>query len=55
MVTAQDILNKNVTQIDANEPFHKIITVLKDTDAVVVTENKHYKGMLLKHPLDSLL
>jgi CBS domain-containing protein len=48
MVTAQDILNKNVLQIDANEPFHKVVSLLKDTDALVVTENKLYKGMLLK-------
>jgi CBS domain-containing protein len=51
MVTAQDILNKNVQQIDANEPFHKIMSVLKDTDAIVVTEKKQYKGMLLKRCL----
>jgi CBS domain-containing protein len=51
MVTAQDILKKNVPQIDANEPFHKVISQLRDTDALVVTENKHYKGMLLKHCL----
>jgi CBS domain-containing protein len=38
-------------QIDANEPFHKVISLLKDTDALVVTENKLYKGMLLKHCL----
>lgn len=51
MVTAQEILNKNIIQVDANEPFHKVISLLKDTDAIVVTENKLYKGMLLKRCL----
>jgi CBS domain-containing membrane protein len=51
MVTAQDILNKNILQIDVNEPFHEVISLFKDTDALVVTENKLYKGMLLKRCL----
>lgn len=51
MVTAQEVLTKEITQIDANEPFHKIISLFKDTDAIIVTENKLYKGMLLKRCL----
>jgi CBS domain-containing protein len=51
MVTAQEILDKNVLQIDANEPFHKVISLFKETEALVVTENKQYKGMLLKRCL----
>jgi CBS domain-containing protein len=51
MVTAQDVLSKEITQIDANEPFHKVISLFKDTDALIVTENKLYKGMLLKRCL----
>jgi CBS domain-containing protein/ribosome-associated translation inhibitor RaiA len=51
MVTAQEILNKNVPQIDANEPFHKVISLFQETDAAVITEHKHYKGMLLKRCL----
>ncbi|MBE3120715.1 MAG: CBS domain-containing protein [Thermoplasmata archaeon] len=51
MVTAQDILIREITQIDANEPFHKVISLFKDTDAIVITENKLYKGMLLKRCL----
>jgi len=51
MVTAQDILDKEITQIDANEPVHKVISLFKDTEALVVIENKQYKGMLLKRCL----
>jgi CBS domain-containing protein len=51
MVTAQDVLTKEITQIDANEPIHKVISLFKDTEALVVTENKKYKGMLLKRCL----
>jgi CBS domain-containing protein len=51
MVTANDILDTETVQIDANEPFHKIVSLFKETDAVVVTENKRYKGMLLKRCL----
>jgi len=51
MVTAQEILDKNVTQIDSNEPFHKVVSLFKDNEALVVTENKQYKGMLLKRCL----
>lgn len=51
MATAQEILNKEITQIDANEPIHKVISLFQDTEALVVTEKKLYKGMLLKHCL----
>ena len=51
MVTAQDVLSKEIKQIDANEPFHKVISLFKDTDAIIVMEDKLYKGMLLKRCL----
>ncbi len=51
MVTAQEILDKNVIQLDPNEPFHKVISLFKDSEALVVSEKKEYKGMLLKHCL----
>lgn len=51
MVTANDILDTETVQIDANEPFHKVVSLFKETDAIVVTDNKRYKGMLLKRCL----
>jgi len=51
MVSAQDILISNIKTIDANEQFSKIVSLFQDTDAIVVTENKLYKGMLLKRCL----
>lgn len=51
MVSAQDIINPNVETIDANESFSKILARFKDTDAIVVTDNTKYQGMLLKRTL----
>ena len=51
MVTAQDILNRDVVKIDANETFSKVLSLFKDTDAIVVMDKDKYQGMLLKRCL----
>jgi CBS domain-containing protein len=51
MVVAQDILNQDVVKIDGNETFSKILSLFKDTDAIVVMDKDKYQGMLLKRCL----
>jgi len=51
MVNAKDILNEDFIKIDGNEPFSKILSLFKDTDAIVITDKQKYKGMLLKRCL----
>jgi len=48
MVTAQDILNKEVIKRDANDVFSQVINLFNDTDAIVITDHGKYQGMLLK-------
>lgn len=51
MVSAQDILNQDVIKIDGNETFSKVLSLFKDTDAIVITDHDKYLGMLLKRTL----
>ena len=51
MVNAKDILNQDIIKIDGNEPFSKVLSLFKDTDAIVVTDKERYIGMLLKRCL----
>ncbi|MFH1101254.1 MAG: CBS domain-containing protein [Methanobacteriota archaeon] len=51
MITAQDILDEDVVKIDGNELFSKVLSLFKETDAIVITEGDLYKGMLLKRCL----
>lgn len=51
MVTAQDILNKEVVKRDANDVFSQVINLFNDTDAIVITDHDKYQGMLLKRTL----
>lgn len=51
MVSAKDILNQDVVKIDANEAFSKVLSLFKDTDAIVVMDKDKYQGMLLKRCL----
>jgi len=51
MVSAQDILNKDIVKIDGNESFSKVLSLFKDTDAIVITDKDKYQGMLLKRCL----
>lgn len=51
MVIAQDILDEEVVKIDGNELFSKVLSLFKETDAIVITEGDAYKGMLLKRCL----
>lgn len=51
MVSAKDILNQDVVKIDGNETFSKVLSLFKDTDAIVITDGDKYLGMLLKRCL----
>ena len=51
MVTAQDILNQDIVKIDGNEVFSKVLSLFKETDAVIVMDQDKYQGMLLKRCL----
>jgi CBS domain-containing protein len=51
MVSAKDILNQDVVKIDANETFSKVLSLFKETDAIVVMDGEKYQGMLLKRCL----
>ena len=51
MVNAKEILNQDFIKIDGNETFSKILSLFKDTDAIVITDKQKYKGMLLKRCL----
>lgn len=51
MVSAQDILNQEVIKVDGNETFSKVLSLFKDTDAIVITDGDKYIGMLLKRCL----
>jgi CBS domain-containing protein len=51
MVTAQDILKTDIIKKESNEVFSQVINLFNDTDAIVITEQGKYKGMLLKRTL----
>jgi len=51
MVSAQDILKTDVIKKDANDTFSQAINHFDTTDAIVITEQGKYKGMLLKRSL----
>ncbi|MCX6665028.1 MAG: CBS domain-containing protein [Euryarchaeota archaeon] len=51
MVTAEDILNQDVVKIDGNELFSKVLSLFKETDAIVIMDGDNYQGMLLKRCL----
>jgi CBS domain-containing protein len=51
MINAKDILNQDIIKIDGNEPFSKVLSLFKDTDAIVITDKEKYLGMLLKRCL----
>ena len=51
MVNAIDISNQDIIKIDGNEQFSKILSLFKDTDAIIITDKEKYLGMLLKRCL----
>src|SRR4030042_4574431 len=51
MVSAEDILIKEVVKRDANDPFSHAINLFDTTDAVVIMDHNKYQGMLLKQTL----
>ena len=51
MVNAKDILNKDIVKVDGNESFSKVLSLFKDTDAIVITDKEKYLGMLIKRCL----
>jgi len=51
MVTAQDILSKDVITRDSNDIFSQAINHFKDTDAIIITDHEKYQGMLLQRTL----
>ncbi len=51
MVSAQDILKKEVIKKDSNDSFSQAINLFDNTDAIIITEHNKYQGMLLKRSL----
>jgi CBS domain-containing protein len=51
MVSAQDILSTEVVKRDANDKFSQAINLFNDTDAIVITDQGKYHGMVLKRTL----
>jgi CBS domain-containing protein len=51
MVSAQDILIKEVIKKDSNDNFSQAINLFDTTDAIIITEHDKYQGMLLKRSL----
>lgn len=51
MVSAQDILIKEVIKKDINDIFSQAINLFETTDAIVITDHNKYQGMLLKRTL----
>jgi len=51
MVTAQDILRKEVIKKDSNDSFSQAINLFDKTDAIIITDHNKYQGMLLKRTL----
>lgn len=51
MLSAQDILKKDVVKKDANDTFSKAMNLFNTTDAVIIMDHGNYQGMLLKHTL----
>lgn len=51
MVSAQDILIKEVIKRDTNDIFSQAINLFESTDAIIITDHNKYHGMLLKRTL----
>jgi CBS domain-containing protein/ribosome-associated translation inhibitor RaiA len=51
MVSAQDILIKEVIKKDTNDSFSQAINLFDTTDAIIITDHNKYQGMLLKRTL----
>jgi predicted transcriptional regulator/ribosome-associated translation inhibitor RaiA len=51
MVSAQDILIKEVIKKDTNDNFSQAINQFDTTDAIVITDHNKYQGMLLNRTL----
>jgi CBS domain-containing protein/ribosome-associated translation inhibitor RaiA len=51
MVSAEDILIKEVVKRDSNDNFSQAINLFDKTDAIIITDHDKYQGMLLKRTL----
>ncbi|HIH28441.1 MAG TPA: hypothetical protein HA260_01405, partial [Thermoplasmata archaeon] len=51
MVSAQDILRKEIIKKDSNDIFSQAVNLFDTTDAIIVTDHDKYQGMLLKRSL----
>jgi CBS domain-containing protein len=51
MVSAQDILIKEVVKKDTNDSISQAINLFDTTDAIIITDHSKYQGMLLKRTL----
>jgi CBS domain-containing protein len=51
MVVAQDILRKEPITKDANDNFSQAMNLLDTTDAILITDQNKYQGMLLRRTL----
>ena len=51
MVSAQDILIKEVIKKDSNDSFSQAMNLFDATDAIIITDHDKYQGMLLKRSL----
>jgi CBS domain-containing protein len=51
MVTAQDILDKDIIKRDTNDILSQVMNLFNDTDAIVITDHEKYQGMLLQRTL----
>ncbi len=51
MVSAQDILIKEIIKKDSNDSFSQAMNLFNNTDAIIITDHDIYQGMLLKRSL----
>jgi len=51
MVSAEDILRKEIVKRDANDTFSHAINLFDTTDAIMITDHEKYQGVLLKQNL----
>ncbi len=51
MVSAQDILIKEIIKKESNDSFSQAMNLFNNTDAIIITDHDIYQGMLLKRSL----
>jgi len=51
MVSAQDILIKEIIKKESNDSFSQAMNLFNTTDAIIITDHDIYQGMLLKRSL----